>query len=386
MTSRELREILQKVRLAEAVRQAGCIAPTLRRYSRRQKPVPQHIAKRLAPLRDFRPLTPREVRAIVHRAGGPAAALRALNIAPITLLRLMKGSQRRPTIAMTRKLRELWSSASPKRLRMTRRPLPGVAPMSVDEAKRLVSDLGGVQRAARLVGCLPGTLYNYCRGQYRAVPVIAVLLREATHRRSQGEADERIVKALQARAVTLLAARERPCDRDGKLLTRNHDEMAACVDQVVALVAASLAPVSPEELCRALGACKRTLGWPLRRARQTGRIVPVGRQRGADVRYRATGAETPIATGTPIWRASPPRPRRSPDVVRAEAERVALLLDERGPLAGPAIRIALGIPEGQVLGTLRHAERIGLVTRRVDCRRPIYVRVGTRHDLMRAAR
>jgi hypothetical protein len=233
--------------------------------------------------------------------------------------------------------------------------------METEELRHILRVFGGLRRTADLIGCSSGALHSYCRGRTRVAPIVAVLLREAAERRTAS--DREIALALRTRVAMLLERAERQRNSDGRPPRRNQREMAACVDQIVAVVAASAKPVSPAEIRRQLGASQRGLSQPLRCAVAGGRIQREGRA--SHVRYCASGSEVPVAAGPSVWDWGPlarERQRASP-VVRAEAERVIALLRERGPLRVCQIRAALEIPSVQARGTLLYAERIGLVTR-----------------------
>jgi hypothetical protein len=376
MTPRELREILRKVRPRDAALVAGCPPISLWRWSRRQRDVPPHVAERLAPLRDFRPMTSRELHAIVARAGGISAVSRAIDVNHASLRNWMAGrlgpaGRMGPTMAATQKLRELWVNL-PKQRRITMRPVQGEAPMSADEIGRIVHLFGGLRRTADLLGCSIAALHSYCNGHHAVAPVVAALLRDAAERRI--ESDQQITSALRERASTLLMRRERERDAAGHPLHRNQQEVAACVDQIVAVVQASAEPISPADLRQRLGATRRSLARPLACALRSGRLIREGSTWG--VRYRAatTAVDTPVATtGSAVWRQSdPPGHKRTCEDVHAEAFRLVALLGQRGPLTVAAIRTALGIPDGQARGTLLHAERAGLVTRRVHDGRLVF--------------
>ena len=357
MTSGELRELLQKVRVVEAARMAGCPGISLQRYSRRQQPVPPHIAERLAPLREYRPMTPRELRAIIARAGGAHAVSRVVDVDGHTLERWL-AARGRPTMAVTEQLRGLWVKCErTTTIRMTTRPVPGAAPMSTEELGRIVRMFGGLRRAADLVGCSRGSLQRYTSGRAPVAPIVAVALREAAERRS--ESDRQIASDLRARAAALLVPYERKRDLAGQPLYRNRQEMAACVDQIVAFVASAAHPVSPSEIGRQLAISKATLSWPLKVALRSGRLQREGQTWA--VRYWATAPVAPVAIGQPVWRASPGCHKRTSETVRAEADRVVALLTERGPQQVWEICGILGIPDSHVRWTLRHAERRGLI-------------------------
>jgi hypothetical protein len=360
MTPKDLRDILRKVRLVEAAMLSGCAGITLQRWSQGSEPIPAHVAGRLAPLRDYQPMTARELCALIARAGGVNAVSRAIDIDHTTLERWMDARGKvHPTIAATNQLRQLWVQCEQaERVRVSSRPVPGVAPMSGEEFRQLVRFFGGSRRTADLLGCAPMTLRTYFRELSGVAPAIAVALREAAERRT--ESDRQITAAVRARVGALLAPRERRRDVTGQPVYRSRSETAACVAQLVAFVAASPTPVSQIEIRKQLGISRINLAWPLKVALRTGRLQREGQTWA--VRYRATTSEVPTASGQPLWRASPGLVKRTSETVHAEALRIVALLAERGPLQAGEICAALDIPVTLVRSTLAHAARNRMVT------------------------
>jgi hypothetical protein len=376
MTPRELRELLGKVGIMAVCANAECCARTVYHYRDRAEAVPPHIVERLEPLRHFRPITLREIRAIVARAGGMPAVQHALDVSYPTLHAWTSGRVR-PTFRFVQALRELWLRCAPARPpRVSRGLVHGVQPMSADEVRRHVQALGGVRFASRIVGCSRGALYSYLRGRTPVAPVISWALSEAAVRHARGDSEGEIASHLRSVAAEQVAPAGRGRDDAGRPLHRSQREVAACVEQLVAVLRTNPGPaLAPAEIGRLLGACRKSLEHPLYLALRSGRIVREGRHH-----YRAAGGDEAVADDgeglpEPVWRPREPsggrrarhpdgRPRkRSAEEIEADVNRLVALLRERGPLTQPELRAALDWHPNTAFMTLRHAHRRGVVER-----------------------
>jgi hypothetical protein len=375
MTPRELRKLLGKVGILTVSAHAECSFRTLYHYRDRAEPVPPHIVERLQPLRHFQPITAREVRAIVVRAGGVPAVQRALDVAGPTVHAWMTGKSR-PKFRFVQALRELWlRSAPPPPRRVSRGLVHGVQPMSADEVHRHVQALGGVRPASRIVGCSRGALYSYLRGRTSVAPAIAWALSEAAARHARGDSEEEMASHLRTLATQRLPRAGRGRDAAGRPLHRSRREVAACVEQLVAVLRGNPGPpLAPAEIGRLLGASNKSLEHPLHVALRSGRIVREGRHYYRCAGKDEEGADDGARPPHPVWRPRAPcggrarhpdgRPRkRTADEIQTDLNHLVTLLFERGPLTRPECRAALNWHPNTAFMTVRHALRRGLVER-----------------------
>ncbi len=301
---------------------------------------------------------------------------RALDVAGPTVHAWMAGKAR-PKFRFAQALRELWlRSAPPPPRRMARGAVSGAQAMSADEVRGHVQALGGVQRAARIVGCSRGALYTYLRGRAAVAPVVSRALSDAAARWARGDSEAEIAIHLRSLASRHLSSAGRGRDAEGRPLHRSRREVAACVEQIVAVLRANPGPpLAPAEIGRRLGACRASLEHPLYLALRSGRIVREGRHH---YRYAGDeeggGVEDGAPLPDPVWRPREPssaralhpdgRPRkRSADEIQSDVNCLVALLSERGPLSQRELRAALKWHPDTVLMTLRHAHRRGVVER-----------------------
>jgi hypothetical protein len=240
--------------------------------------------------------------------------------------------------------------------------------MSAEEVREIVRSFGGFRRTARVVGYTATHLGALCRGQWPVTPLAAAALREAAERRARSEPEDQIALAVAARVARVLALLK-PSRH-----YRTRSQIAGCVDRLMAVLKSNGAPMSFGELCQTLGACRSSLSAPLLTALKRGWVERVG-VRGPNVRYRATGRHVVAAAVDSVWHAQPlaMSAKRTVGSIRKDAERVAVLLAEGGPLLRGEIRVALGIPDNQTVTTLQHAERAGLVARAVHNGRKVFI-------------
>jgi hypothetical protein len=197
------------------------------------------------------------------------------------------------------------------------------------------------------------------------LPVVALALHEALERSLLGESEAQIVEAVRLRKTELVAHPHEVLIRAPR---RSPAQVGACVEQIVAVVRASPKPLTPEEIRRAVGASALSLVVPLEKARQWGRIVNVGGEY-RWTRYVAAPTEGDVSAERALWHeAGSRRPIvvRSSDVVRAEAERIAVFLAKEGPLPLARVYAPLCIPYARAFGSVLHGLRTGLLTRGVD--------------------
>jgi DNA-binding transcriptional regulator YdaS (Cro superfamily) len=275
-----LRTLVQRFGSGMVAGAAGRHPATIHRYVRGEWPIPHAVAKALAGLLEVKPMTSRELGALVSRIGGHTKAARALGVTEATLHVWLDGHQPVPMWRVP-EIRALWEYTprprEPADRRGWSRDVPGSASMPAREARACVVALGGTRRAAFILGIASGSLSRYGQGAVPVPSIVAAALRYARERLSGGEAPPLVAVKTQALVADLRRLpyryRRRVCRPDGRPQLRNASEVAADTELVIAVVENADGPVDSVAMRAHTGLSVRDVRLPLRRAVRAGRLL-----------------------------------------------------------------------------------------------------------------